>query len=322
LEVIIKRLKKAKLAKTDKNEEKDKGISVCILGKPNVGKSSLLNSILGYEKVIVSPIPHTTREPQNTEMEYKGKKIILIDTAGISKHGHKGESLEKYGIIKTISALEKSDIVLLVIDVSEEITHQDAALVEKIVEAGKSLIIVANKWDIVPVRDTEKYKEDVYYNFSFANWAPIQFISAKTKEKVNKILDLVLDLDECRHIKVSDTQLAHFLSRIVKIHKPSRGKGTKMPHIFEIKQSQANPPLFEVRIGAHDSIHFSYLRFIKNQLREQFGIKGVPISIYVDKAPRVHGKAELSRPARKKRPIAGRPAPAPRGYKPGRGHRK
>ena len=316
LEVVIKRLKKAKLAKTDKEEEKDKGISVCILGKPNVAKSSLLNSILVYEKVIVSPIPHTTREPQNTEMEYKGKKIILIDTAGISKHGHKGENLEKYGIQKSLFTLQKSDIVLFVIDVSEEMTHQDAAIVEKIVEAGKSLIIVANKWDAVEDRDTEKFKENIYYHFSFASWAPIQFTSAKTGEKVNKILDQVLDLEECRNIKVSDKQLSHFLLRIVKIHKPSRGKGTKLPHIFEIKQTRANPPLFEVRIGTHDSLHFSYLRFIKNQLREQFGIKGVPISIYVDKAPRIHGKAEIGRPTRKKRPIAGRPAPAPKGYKP------
>jgi GTP-binding protein len=322
LEVVIKNLKKAKLAKRDKNEEEKKAISVCILGKPNVGKSSLLNAVLGYEKVIVSPIPHTTREPQNTELTYKDKELVLIDTAGISKHGHKGEGLERYGIQKTISAMQRADIVLFVIDVSEELTHQDAAIVEKIVEAGKSLIIIANKWDIVEERDTEKFKENIYYHFSFASWAPIQFISAKTGEKVNKILDLILDMEEARHIKVSDTQLAHFLGRIVKIHKPAKGQGTKPPHIFEIKQIYTNPPVFNVRIGAFDTLHFSYLRFMKNQLREQFGIKGVPIKIFVENNPKIHGHAELGRPVRKKRPIAGRPAPAPKGYKPGRGHRK
>lgn len=314
LDEVIKRLKKSKLAKKDLNKKEEKGVSVCILGKPNVGKSSLLNAILGYEKVIVSPIPHTTREPQNTEIEYKNKKIILIDTAGISKHGHKGKGLEKFGIQKTITTMEKSEIVLLVIDVSEELTHQDAAIVEKIVEAGKSLIIIANKWDVVEERDTQKYKEEIYYNFSFANWAPIQFISAKTGEKVNKILDLVLEMDETRRIKVSDTQLGKFIGRIVKIHKPAKASGTRAPHIFEIKQAGENPPLFTVEIGTFDTLHFSYLRFIQNQLREQFGLKGVPIKIWVEKRKKVHGQAgEFRNP--KKRPKPGRPAPAPRGYR-------
>jgi GTPase len=317
LEAATKFLRKAKLAKRDKNQDEEKGISVCILGKPNVGKSSLLNALLGYEKVIVSPIPHTTREPQNTEIVYKDKKIILIDTAGISKHGHKGENLEKYGIQKTIFALVKSDIVLFVIDMSEEITHQDAAIIEKIVEAGKSLIIIANKWDLVELRDTEKYKEDIYYHFPFANWAPVQFVSAKTGEKVQKIMDLILGMAAARHIQVSDSQLNHFLSRIVKIHLPAKAAGTKPPHIYDIKQIRSNPPLFSVRIGAYDSLHFSYLRFIKNKLREQFKIFGVPIKIRVENNPHIHGQAGLPRNS-KKRPKPGKPAAVPRGYRPGR----
>jgi GTPase len=317
LDAIIKKLKKSKLEKGDKEAEKD-SISVCILGKPNVGKSSLLNAILGYEKVIVSPVPHTTREPQNTELVYKEKSLVLIDTAGISKHGHKSEGLEKYGISKTLSALRKSDVVLFMVDVSEEITHQDAAIVEKIVEAGKSLIIIANKWDIVEPRDTEKFKENIYYHFPFASWAPIQFISAKTGEKVNKILDLVLEAEAARHITISPTQLGHFLLRLVKIHKPAKDAGTRPPHIFEIKQEETNPPAFSVRIGAFDTLHFSYLRFIKNQLREQFGIKGMPIQIWIENNPKRHGVGETGRPNRKKRPKAGRPAAVPRGYRPGR----
>lgn len=317
LDEIIKRLKKSKTAKKDltKEKEEEKPISLCILGKPNVGKSSLLNSILGYEKVIVSPIPHTTREPQNTEIEYKDKNIVLIDTAGISKHGHKGKGLEKYGIQKTVLTMEKSDIVLFVIDVSEGITHQDKAIVEKIVNAGKSLIIIANKWDIIEERNTKKYTENIRGDFSFAHWAPIQFISAKTGEKVKKILDLVLEMEECRHIRISDTQLKHFLGRIVKIHKPAKASGPKPPHIFEIKQVHENPPVFVVEVGHFDTIHFSYLRFIQNQLREQFGIKGVPIKLRVEKRRKVHGQAgeQLRNP--KKRPKPGRPAPAPRGYK-------
>ena len=311
LDLIAKYLKKRKLQVKEVPVDPDK-ISVCILGKPNVGKSSLLNSLLGYEKVIVSPMAHTTREPQNTEIEYQGKKIILIDTAGISAHAHKNEDLVKYGVEKSLGTLRRSDIVLLVLDINEGITHQDAKLVEEIVEAGKSLIIIANKWDLVKPRDTKKYTEIIRDHFPFANWAPIQFTSAKTKEKVEKIFDLVLDLDAARKIKLSDSQLAHFLSKIVKIHRPAKGKGTRPPHIYELKQQDIDPPVFEVRIGPDDNLHFSYTRFIINHLREQFGFHGVPIKVFVTNKPKVHGQMGL--PGRK-RAIPGRPAAVPRRYR-------
>jgi GTPase len=314
LELIVKFLKKKKLAVKDKaGAEKPESISVCILGKPNVGKSSLLNSLLGYEKVIVSPIPHTTREPQNTELDYKDKKIILIDTAGISKHAHLTESLEKYGIEKSLATLRKADVAMLVIDISETITHQDAKLVEEIVEAGKSLIIIANKWDLVKTRDTKKYTAIIRDNFPFANWAPIQFTSAKTGEKVQKIFDLILELEAARKISLSKSQLAHFLSKIVKIHKPAKAIGTRPPHIYELIQQRVDPPLFEVRIGADDNIHFSYTRFIINKLREQYGFAGVPIKIYVENKPKVHGQMGL--PGGHKRAIPGRPAAVPRRFR-------
>jgi GTPase len=311
LDVIAKYLKKRKLQVKEREEEPEK-ISVCILGKPNVGKSSLLNAMLGYEKVIVSPIAHTTREPQNTEIEYQGKKIILIDTAGISAHAHKNEDLVKSGVEKSLGTLRRSDITLLVLDINEGITHQDAKLVEEILEAGKSLIIIANKWDKVQPRDTKKYTAIIRDNFPFALWAPIQFVSAKTKEKVEKIMDLILDLDAARKIKLSDSQLAHFLSKIVKIHRPAKAKGTRPPHIYELKQQDVNPPVFEVRIGPNDTLHFSYTRFIINHLREQFGFHGVPIKIFISNKPKVHGQMGL--PGRK-RAIPGRPAAVPRRYR-------
>jgi GTPase len=316
LELIEKFLKKRKLTVKEKardEKEEEEKISVCILGKPNVGKSSLLNSLLGYEKVIVSPIPHTTREPQNTEIEYKDKKIILIDTAGISSQAHKSEGLEKYGVEKSLATLRKADIALLVIDIKEGITHQDAKLVEEIVEAGKSLIVIANKWDLVePPRDTKKYTEIVRDNFPFANWAPIQFISARTGEKVQKIMDLILELDAARKTKLSASQLSHFLSKIVKIHRPAKGKGTRAPHIYEIKQEGFNPPRFSVRIGTDDNLHFSYTRFIINHLREQYGFAGVPIKIWVENTPHIHGQAGLPG---KKFNKPGRPAAVPRRFR-------
>ena len=264
-------------------------VKICIIGKPNVGKSSLLNSILGYERVIVSPEPHTTREPQHTKIIYKGQPILLIDTAGISKRGTKTKGLEKFGIAKSLNALSKSDVALMTIDISQEITHQDAKLIEEIVEAQKSFIFIANKWDKIEKRDTKKYTDYLYGKLPFAQFAPVQFTSAKTGEKIKKILDLSLQIAQERKLQLSDSQLSHFLSRIVKIHRPAKGKGVRHPKIREFRQTQANPPKFEMKIGAKEDLHFSYLRFIENRLRETYGFLGTPLSVNVAKKKNVHG---------------------------------
>jgi len=264
-------------------------LRVCIIGKPNVGKSSLLNSILGYERVIVSPEPHTTREPQHTKIIYKNQPILLIDTAGISKKGTKTKGLEKYGIAKSLAALAKSDVALMTLDISQPITHQDAKLIEEIVEAQKSFIFIANKWDAVEERDTKKYTDYLYAKLPFARFAPIQFTSAKTGEKIKKILDLSLQIAEQRKSQISDSQLNKFLSRIVKIHRPAKGKGVRHPRIREFRQTQVNPPKFEMKIGNTEDLHFSYIRFIENRLRETYGFLGTPLSISVVKNKNVHG---------------------------------
>ncbi|MDP3043457.1 MAG: ribosome biogenesis GTPase Der, partial [bacterium] len=269
-----------------------KSINVCIMGKPNVGKSSALNAILGYERVIVSPVPHTTREPQDTDIIYKEHSIKLIDTAGISKKGAKAKGLEKRGIAKSLSVLGKADIALLVLDISQEITHQDAKLAAEIIDRGRSFIIIANKWDKIPEKDTKKYTNYIYGKLPFIQFAPIQFVSALTGEKTNKILDLILKIAEQRQLQLSDSQLDKFLSRIVKIHRPAKGKGVKHPRIYEFKQTKSGPPEFELRIGVHEDLHFSYLRFMENRLREKFGFSGTPINIRVAKGRAIHGKHE------------------------------
>ena len=162
LDIIINRIDKKKKNKKPAIDPNDKPVNVCIIGKPNVGKSSLLNSILGYERVIVSPIAHTTREPQNTDLVYKERKITLVDTAGISKQGTKGKGLEKPGILKSLKSLDKADIAMLVMDISEPITHQDAKIIQEIVDRQKSLIFIANKWDMVETRDTKKWTEIIF----------------------------------------------------------------------------------------------------------------------------------------------------------------
>ncbi len=266
-------------------------INICIIGKPNVGKSSLLNAILGYERVIVSETPHTTREPQDTLVEWEGKKIRFIDTAGISKQGHKGGGLETIGIGKSLHALDKADIALLVIDISEPMTHQDAKIAGEAINRHKSIIIIANKWDKMEEKNTKKWTEEIYHEFSFLNWAPIQFISAKTGMKVNKIMDLSLKIAEARKIEISDSQLQKFLSKIVKIHLPAKGKGLKAPRIYEFTQNRSNPPMFSIRIGSKDNLHFSYVRFMENRLREKYGFIGTPIKMTVGKNRKVHGTA-------------------------------
>ena len=301
LDEIVDRLGgEIKTSRKDKDDEAGvalteapiRPIKVCLIGQPNTGKSSLLNAILGYERVIVSATPHTTREPQNISVTYKNRAIDLIDTAGINRHGHKGKGLEKYGILKSLSALKRADIALLMIDVSQNLNHQDAKLIEEIMSTGKSFIILANKWDLVEERSTKKYTEDIYRRLPFATFAPLQFISAKTGEKVEKIFDLIIQIAAARTLKLSDSQLDHFLNKIVKIHRPSKGKGVRHPRIYEFHQVDTTPPAFELRIGSKEDLHFSYVRFIENRLREQFGFLGTPLKVRVTKNRPVHGVAE------------------------------
>lgn len=288
LDIIVSKIDKDKKNKKIAAAKTDDDINVCIIGKPNVGKSSLLNSILGYERVIVSPEAHTTREPQDTYLVFKEKNITLVDTAGISKQGTKSKGLEKPGILKSLKSLDKADIAMLVIDISEPITHQDAKIIQEIVDRQKSLIFIANKWDLIKDRDPKKWEAIIYDKLPFAAWAPIQFLSAKTGEKVNKILDLILKIAAERQLKLSDSQCNKFLSHVVKLHKPAKGKGTKPPRIYEFIQTQYNPPSFSVRIGPNDDLHFSYLRFIENRLREKYGFTGTPIHTSITKERKSH----------------------------------
>lgn len=271
----------------EKNEEgKKPPIRVCLVGKPNVGKSSFFNRIIGYEKAIVSEIPHTTREPKDTEISYQGRQFVFIDTAGLSKHGHKQETLEKYSMSKSLRALDESDVALLMIDVSDEITHQDLKISEEVVKRRKSAIIIANKWDAVPDRDMKKATLLIQDRFPFIAWVPIHFVSAKNGFSVNQMLDMIISAYDARAISLSNSQLSHFLNKIVKIHPPAKGKGIKAPRIYELTQPENNPPFFEVRVGTNDNLHFSYVRFMENQLRKTFGFFATPITLAVTRGRR------------------------------------
>ncbi|OIO06417.1 ribosome biogenesis GTPase Der [Candidatus Falkowbacteria bacterium CG_4_9_14_3_um_filter_36_9] len=301
LDIIIKKIAETKSRKSKSLPKEEaageKPINVCLLGRPNVGKSSLFNKILGYERVIVSKEPHTTREPQDTLISYLGHPIKFIDTAGISKEGKKIRTkttshlhLIKEGINKSLLSLNKADIALFILDISQTITHQDSKIIEEIINRKKSLIIIANKWDLINAKDTKKFKDIIYGKLPFIRWVPIQFISSLTGAKINKIMEIVMEIKDSRQKEITDNQLSKFLNQAVKIHRPVKGKGVKHPYIYYLKQTRSNPPEFELRIGAKDNIHFSYIRFIENRLRKKFGFIGTPVTIRVTKNTKVHGR--------------------------------
>lgn len=299
LDEVIERLPAAKLKPGPDKDSELTPIKVSIIGKPNVGKSSLINRLVGENRLIVSDTAHTTREPQDININFRGRLIQLVDTAGIHKQGRKAVnrgrgrgSLTNASIAKSLATLKHADIALLMLDINEEVTKQEAKLIEDIIKQKASLIIVANKWDRIKERDTKHYSQEIYKCLPFATWAPIQFCSALTGEKTGKILELVLEVYAQRQTKISDNALSKFLNRVVKQHKPAKGRGTKHPRIWELKQVESDPPVFMVRIGAKDNLHFSYLRFMENRLREKFGFLGTPVTLYVERNRQVHGQHE------------------------------
>lgn len=264
---------------------------ITMLGKPNVGKSSLLNALIGEERVIVSEVPHTTREPQDTILFYEGKPILVVDTAGIRKHARVAPGLEKLGVEKSIKALKQTDVALLVLDVNEEAGAQDKHLAGLAAESGKGIIVVLNKWDLVKDK-TEKtaneYEDYFAASFPFLAWAPVVFTSAKTGQRVNNLLDLALKVKENREKKLTEEALDGFVDGIVKPYLKARephrkdalGVKKKHPHIYGIRQTDQVPPSFTVIVKDKSTLDYSYLRWIENRLREWFGFEGTPIYIH------------------------------------------
>ncbi len=312
LDLILDRLPKTK--KSQKKKSEDKNIKVAIVGKPNVGKSSLLNAILGEDRVIVTPLAHTTRESHDMEFEYRDRKFTLIDTAGISKKSKLNpRSLERKSIEKSLETIEKADVVILVTEAQKKIDAQDKKITQKILEESKSVIIVANKWDLIPDKDTNtinKYQEYYAAQFPYLWWAPVMFISAKNDQRTRKILDMVLEIEASRNKTISNAQLDDFLKSKLKQHRPSRGRGLKNPYIYILRQVAVNPPRIEILVNDPKILHFSYIRFLQNHLREKFKIIGTPIQVEVRKwadVKREEAKEEASGSNNYKKPQSHKP---------------
>lgn len=272
---------------------KEAPIRVTIIGKPNVGKSSLFNKVIGQDKVIVSDMPHTTREPHDTLVSYTHhdtvSPILFVDTAGIRRKGKVSGELERLGIHKSIEAIGASDIVLFVLDASEPASHQDKQLGGLLERQGKSVIIIFNKWDLALNRsDRQRHDTEalVQYEFPHLNFAPLVFVSGKTGYGVHDIFPLILHAWAARHTNLPTSVVHHCLQTITKAHAPSRGKGTRQPKLLGLRQTATNPPVFELLIKQKTSLHRSYVNFIERKLREQFDFFATPIIIRLSKMKR------------------------------------
>lgn len=270
------------LPQNDNEEDDSTVIKVALIGKPNVGKSSLVNKILGENRVIVSNIAGTTRDAIDSEFENSYGKYVFIDTAGIRRKSKVTENLERYSVMRTSLAIERSDVCIFMIDANEGVTEQDAKIAGEAHEAGKGIIIAVNKWDEYEKDNNtvEKYKKEIYNKLSYLSYAPIIFISAKTGQRVEKLYELINTVASQNAMRVSTSVLNQVLNEAIAIVQPPTDKGKRLK-IFYMTQASTKPPTFVVFVNDKQLFHFSYERYLVNQLRKEFVLTGTPIRIIV-----------------------------------------
>lgn len=255
-------------------------IKVAVIGKPNVGKSSLINTILGEDRVIVSDIAGTTRDAIDTPFEFENDKYVFIDTAGIRRKSKIYENIEKYSVIRALTAIERSDVCLIVIDATQGVTEQDKKIAGYAHEAGKASIILVNKWDLINKDNYtfNEYKKNVRNELSFMLYAPILFISAKTKQRVPKVLEYIKYISNQHSMRISTGSLNDVISEAILLNQPPSDKGKRLK-IYYGTQVSVKPPRFVLFINDKELAHFSYIRYIENQIRQNFVFEGTPIVI-------------------------------------------
>jgi len=258
--------------------------NVALVGKPNVGKSSLINAILNKEKLIVSEIPGTTRDSTDSLIAHKKKQYNLIDTAGLKRPGKTGTGVEHFSALRSMASIERSDVALLVLDSSLPISHQDQAIANYIVEAGKGLVILANKWDLKNEDDPKEEEKRVRFvsklkrRFPFLSWAPVVFTSAVTKKNMHAVFEQIDLIMIERKKRIPTAKLNTFVEKLVMEHRPT-GKGSTNARIYYITQAETEPPKFIVFVNQKKNFHFSYSRYMENRFREKFTFLGTPIKI-------------------------------------------
>lgn len=263
-------------------EEEDDRIRVAIVGKPNVGKSSLINKMLGENRLIVSDIAGTTRDAVDTPVKHNGKEYIFIDTAGLRRKNKIKEELERFMIVRTVSAVERADIVVLVIDAVEGVTEQDAKIAGIAHERGKAVIIAVNKWDAVEKdnKTVNQYTDRIRNILSYMPYAEITFISAATGQRLPKLFDLIDMVAENHAMRVGTGVLNEIMAEAVALQQPPSDKGKRL-RLYYITQASVKPPTFVIFVNDKELMHFSYTRYIENKIREAFGFKGTPLKFII-----------------------------------------
>lgn len=266
----------------EENEEEDEVIKIAVIGKPNAGKSSLINAILKEDRVIVSPIAGTTRDAIDTLFECEEGKFMFIDTAGIRRKSKVDESIEKYSVLRAYMAVERSDVCMIIIDAKEGISEQDAKIAGFAHEKGKASVIVVNKWDLIDkeTNTMNEFKKDVMDVLSFMQYAPIMFVSAKTGQRVGKLFSQLKYVAEQNSMRISTGMLNDILHETMARVQPPTDKGKRLKILY-MTQTSTKPPTFVAFCNRADLFHFSYQRYIENQIREVFGMVGTPIRFVV-----------------------------------------
>ena len=263
-------------------EEEDERPRVAIVGKPNVGKSSIINKLLGEQRVIVSDIAGTTRDAIDTEVVHDGKEYVFIDTAGLRRKNKIKEELERYSIIRTVTAVERADVVLVVIDATEGVTEQDAKIAGIAHERGKGIIIVVNKWDAIEKNDKtmREYESKVRQVLSFMPYAEIMYVSAKSGQRLPKLFEKIDMVIQNQTLRVATGVLNEIMMEAVAMQQPPSDKGKRLK-LFYITQVAVKPPTFVIFVNDKELMHFSYTRYLENKIREAFGFKGTSLKFFI-----------------------------------------
>ncbi|EAG9431634.1 ribosome biogenesis GTPase Der [Listeria monocytogenes] len=275
---------RAHFPKEEEEEYPDDTVKFSLIGRPNVGKSSILNALLGENRVIVSDIAGTTRDAIDTTYTFDGQDYVMIDTAGMRKRGKVYESTEKYSVLRAMRAIERSDVVLVVINAEEGIREQDKRIAGYAHDAGRAIIIVVNKWDAInkDEKTINVWTEDIREQFQFLSYAPIVFVSAKTKQRLNNLFPLINQVSDNHSLRIQSSMLNDVISDAVAMNPSPMDKGKRLK-IFYTTQVAVKPPTFVVFVNDPELMHFSYERFLENRIREAFPFEGTPIRVIARK---------------------------------------
>lgn len=263
-------------------EIESESVRIAIVGRPNVGKSSLLNALLQQERAIVSPIPGTTRDAIDTEITWEGQRVTLVDTAGIRRRGKVEVGVEKYSVLRSLGAIQRADVVLLLVDATMGVTTQDMHVAGFILDAYKSVVVIVNKWDAVENKDTHtmaQFTEEIRTKLRFMDYVPVLFLSALTRQRVSKVLPLAMSVAAARQMRVPTAEINRLLRDALTVH-PAPSRQGRPLKLFYATQAEIAPPTFVIFVNDPELVHFSYQRFLENRIRAVYPFVGTPLRLY------------------------------------------